>query len=53
MITSLVLSIFDGKPLPKWSIGISMKGLYSMLSALVKSALVLTTIEGNGQFQWS
>jgi hypothetical protein len=53
IIISLVLSIYDGKPLPKWSINISINGFLSMLSALAKSTLILATIEGIGQLKWS
>jgi hypothetical protein len=52
MIIAIVLSRYDGKPLPNWSINISMNAFISIFSGFAKSALLLPTAEALGQLKW-
>lgn len=53
MITiAAVLAHYDGKPLPNWSIDISMNAFISIFSGFAKSALLLPTAEALGQLKW-
>jgi hypothetical protein len=52
MVIAVVLSRYDGKPLPKWSINISMNAFISIFSGFAKSALLLPTAEALGQLKW-
>ncbi|QDS77460.1 hypothetical protein FKW77_006992 [Venturia effusa] len=52
MVIAVVLSRYDGKPLPKWSIDISMNAFISIFSGFAKSALLLPTAEALGQLKW-
>lgn len=47
IIIATVLSKYDGKPDPRWKIGISIGSFISIFSGFAKSALLLPTAEGN------
>lgn len=47
IIIAVVLSKYNGKPDPRWKIGISIGSFISIFSGFAKSALLLPTAEGN------
>jgi hypothetical protein len=52
VIIATVLSKYDGKPDPRWKIGLSMSAFISIFSGFAKSALLLPTAEALGQLKW-
>ncbi|TID18948.1 putative mannosyl-oligosaccharide glucosidase [Venturia nashicola] len=53
MITiAAVLARYDGKPLPRWSMDLSINAFISIFSGFAKSALLLPTAEALGQLKW-
>jgi hypothetical protein len=53
--TSVVLVIFDGKPIPAWSwtsTGISVNAILSLLSTLSRASLLIPIDECMGQLMW-
>lgn len=47
IIIAIVLLDYDGKPDPRWKIGISIGSFISIFFGFAKSALLLPTAEGN------
>lgn len=46
VIIAIVLAKYDGKPDPRWRIGLSIGSFISIFSGFAKSALLLPTAEG-------
>ncbi|QDS72551.1 hypothetical protein FKW77_000488 [Venturia effusa] len=53
VIITVVLLRYNGKPDPKWRIGLSIGSFISIFSGFAKSALLLPTAEALGQLKWS
>jgi hypothetical protein len=53
MIIIIVLWKVDGKPIPKWKLGVSINAFIAIFSGFAKSALLLPTAEALGQLKWS
>ncbi|KAK1955987.1 hypothetical protein LY78DRAFT_544774, partial [Colletotrichum sublineola] len=49
----VVLSIYQGKPLPKWPKLISINSLIAIFTAMFKASLILPVAEGLGQLKWN
>ncbi|UJO13498.1 uncharacterized protein CLAFUR5_03523 [Fulvia fulva] len=47
-----ILSIFNGKPVPDWSYGLTVNGLVSILAGIAKASIVLPTAEAISQLKW-
>ncbi|RDI81201.1 hypothetical protein Vi05172_g8850 [Venturia inaequalis] len=52
LIIIVVLLRYNGKPDPKWKIGLSIGSFISIFSGFAKSALLLPTAEALGQLKW-
>ncbi|KAF2012500.1 hypothetical protein BU24DRAFT_484153 [Aaosphaeria arxii CBS 175.79] len=50
---TLVLSMRQDKPLPSWPLSITINALISVLSAVMKSSLLLPVGEAIGQLKWN
>ncbi|KIW04791.1 uncharacterized protein PV09_03978 [Verruconis gallopava] len=53
MTIIIVLWKVDGKPMPKWKLGVSINAFISIFSGFAKSALLLPTAEALGQLKWN
>ncbi|CAG7921681.1 unnamed protein product [Penicillium olsonii] len=49
----VVLRMYDGKPMPDWPYGITLNALVSVLSTVMKAAMVFIITEGLSQLKWS
>ncbi|KAE9978789.1 hypothetical protein EG328_001245 [Venturia inaequalis] len=52
IVIAAVLARYDGKPLPRWSMNLSINAFISIFSGFAKSALLLPTAEALGQLKW-
>lgn len=52
VVIAAVLARYDGKPIPKWSMDLSINAFISIFSGFAKSALLLPTAEALGQLKW-
>ncbi|CAI7572678.1 unnamed protein product [Penicillium glandicola] len=49
----VVLYMYNGKPMPDWSYGITLNSLVSVLSTVMKATMVLIVTESLSQLKWS
>ncbi|KAL0944797.1 uncharacterized protein CTRU02_202684 [Colletotrichum truncatum] len=49
----IVLSTFDGKPLPKWPSGITINAVVAFLSTVSRTAFIIPVTEGLAQAKWT
>ncbi|CAG8280084.1 unnamed protein product [Penicillium salamii] len=49
----VVLYMYDGKPMPDWPYGITLNALVSVLSTVMKAAMVFIITEALSQLKWS
>jgi hypothetical protein len=49
----VVLYMYDGKPMPEWPYGITLNALVSVLSTIMKAAMVFIVTEALSQLKWS
>jgi len=47
-----VLMVYDGKPIPRLPLGITLNTYISVVSSVVKAALLVPTVEALGQLKW-
>lgn len=53
--TAVVLILFDGQPIPDWSLGakgVSVNAILSLLSTLSRASLLIPIDECMGQLMW-
>lgn len=53
VVIIIVLWKVDGKPIPKWKLGVSVNAFIAIFSGFAKSALLLPTAEALGQLKWN
>ncbi|KAK4892231.1 polynucleotide adenylyltransferase [Elasticomyces elasticus] len=48
----VLLSLYDGKPLPSWRYGLTINGVISILAVITKASMVLPIAEAISQLKW-
>ncbi|KAF3799379.1 hypothetical protein GCG54_00001421, partial [Colletotrichum gloeosporioides] len=52
LVIVIILSIYQGQPLPKWPKYLPINSLMAIFTAVFKASLIMPVAEGLGQLKW-